>query len=67
MSGPLQVCIEINQTVQVHLNKLICRELSLDMYNFYDGGEGVKEEGQDEIEVGADDVHIDGNHEDTHG
>merc|ERR1719341_816977 len=28
-----------------------CRELSLDMYNFYDGGEGVKEEGQDEIEV----------------
>ena len=25
------------------------------MYNFYDGGEGVREEGQDEIEVGADD------------
>ena len=36
------------------------------MYNFYDGGEGVKEEGQDEIEVGADDVHIDVDHDDAH-
>ena len=30
----------------------MCRELSLDMYNFYDGGEGVREDGEDEIEVG---------------
>ena len=34
------------------IEQSLCRELSLDMYNFYDGGEGIGEEGEDEIEVG---------------
>ena len=45
--------IQLVRIDHVYLSRALCRELSLDMYNFYDGGEGVREDGEDEIEVGG--------------
>ena len=51
--NPLQNWMKWSSLLECIWLELLGRELSLDMYNFYDGGEGVSEE-RDEIEVDAD-------------